>query len=130
MENLPSMWVWVIGLFAPILASVLLKKEWDGRLKQLIAFSFSIGVAFLVMWIDGSLPDVIAGGNLPVILGAVLGEAEVAYKQIWSPYLLTTAIEKTATSELKTVLYVDKAVPVIEAGAPIAPSQKGAGGNK
>jgi hypothetical protein len=123
------MWLWVIGLFAPIIASVLLKKEWDGRLKQLIAFSFSIGVAFLVMWIDGSLSEVIAAGNLPVILGAVLGEAEVAYKQIWQPYVLTTAVEKTANAELKTVLYIDKAVPVIEAGASIASSQ-GAGGNE
>jgi hypothetical protein len=116
MSNLPSVWIWVIGFFAPIIASVLLKKAWDGRIKQLIAFALSIGLAFLVMWLDGSLAKVIAAGNLPIILGAILGEAEFAFKQIWSPYLLTTAVEKKATVDLKQVLYVDKAVPLIEAG--------------
>lgn len=115
MDNLPSMWLWVIGLFAPIIASVLLKPQWDGRLKQLIAFSFSIALAFLVMWIDDSLATVIASGNLPVILGAVLGEAEIAYKQIWSPYLLTTPLEKKVAAEVKEVLYIEKKVPVITA---------------
>jgi hypothetical protein len=113
------MWIWVIGLFAPLIASVLLKKAWDGRIKQLIAFLLSVGLAFLVMWLDGSLSKVIAAGNLPIILGAILGETEAAYKQIWSPFLLTTAVEKQATAELKQVLYVDKAIPTIEAGAKI-----------
>lgn len=121
MNNLPSMWIWVIGFFAPIIASVLLKKNWDGRIKQLIAFALSIGLAFLVMWLDGSLAKVIAAGNLPYILGAILGEAEFAFKQIWSPYLLETAVEKQATVDLKQVLYVDKAVPIIDAGKPIVP---------
>src|SRR5664280_2873110 len=122
MTNLPSMWIWVVGLFAPLIASVLLKKNWDGRIKQLIAFALSIGLAFLVMWLDGSLAKVIAAGNLPVILGAILGEAEAAYKQIWSPFLLTTTVEKQATVDVKQVLYVDKAVPIIEAGKPIVPT--------
>jgi hypothetical protein len=121
MANLPSAWIWVVGFFAPIIASVLLKKNWDGRIKQLIAFALSIGLAFLVMWLDGSLAKVIAAGNLPAILGAILGEAEFAFKQVWEPHLLTTPIEKKATAELKEVLYVDKAVPVILAGTPIAP---------
>jgi hypothetical protein len=109
----------VVGLFAPLIASVLLKKNWDGRIKQLIAFSLSIGLAFLVMWLDGSLAKVIAAGNLPIILGAVLGEAEVAYKQVWSPFVLTTEVEKQATVDVKQVLYVEKAVPIVEAGKPI-----------
>lgn len=121
MNNLPSMWIWVIGFFAPIIASVLLKKAWDGRIKQLIAFVLSIGLAFLVMWLDGSLAKVIAAGNLPYILGAILGEAEFAFKQIWSPFLLETAVEKKATVDLKQVLYVDKAIPIIDAGKPIVP---------
>jgi hypothetical protein len=110
------MWIWVVGLFAPLIASVLLKKAWDGRIKQLIAFLLSMALAFLVMYLDGSLAKVIAAGNLPVILGAILGETEAAYKQIWSPFLLTTAVEKKATVDVKQVLYVDKAVPIIEAG--------------
>ena len=122
MNNLPSMWIWVIGFFAPIIASVLLKKNWDGRIKQLIAFALSIGLAFLVMWLDGSLANVIAAGNLPYILGAILCEAEFVFKQIWSPYLLTTPVEKQATVDVKQVLYVDKAVPIIEAGKPIIPT--------
>jgi hypothetical protein len=121
MANLPSVWIWVVGFFAPIIASVLLKKGWDGRVKQLIAFALSVGLAFLVMWLDGSLAKVIAAGNLPYILGAILGETELAFKQIWSPYLLTTPVEKQATVDLKQVLYVDKAVPIIDAGKPIVP---------
>jgi hypothetical protein len=116
MANLPSAWLWVVGLFAPLIASVLLKKNWDGRIKQLIAFSLAVGLAFLVMWIDGTLSKVIAAGNLPMILGAILGEAEVAFKQVWEPYLLTTPVEKKATTDLKEMLYVEKAVPIIEAG--------------
>lgn len=122
MNNLPSMWIWVIGFFAPIIASVLLKKNWDGRIKQLIAFALAVGLAILVMWLDGSLKTVVASGNWPIILGAVLGEAEFAFKQVWEPHLLTTAVEKQATVDLKQVLYVDKAIPIIDAGKPIVPA--------
>jgi len=119
MEHLPTAWLWVVEFFAPLIASVLLKKEWDGRIKQLIAMAFSVGCAFLIMWVDGTLPGVLANGNLPYILGAVFGEAELVYKQLWSPYLLTTPVEKVANAELKSVLYVQKATPVITA-APVA----------
>lgn len=121
MEHLPTVWLWVVELFAPLIASVLLKPNWDGRLKQLIAFSFSIALGFLVMWVDGSLTSVLESGNLPIVLTAILGEAEVAYKQVWSPYVLTSAVEKKATVDLKDMLYVEKAVPVIEAGRPLTP---------
>jgi hypothetical protein len=121
MTNLPSAWIWVVGLFAPLIASVLLKKNWDGRIKQLIAFLLSMALAFLVMYLDGSLAKVIAAGTLPVILGAILGETEAAYKQIWSPLILTTEVEKQATVDVKQVLYVEKAVPIVEAGKPIEP---------
>jgi len=121
MTNLPSAWIWVVGFFAPIIASVLLKKNWDGRIKQLIAFALSVGLALLVMWLDGSLKTVFSSGNWPVILGAVIGETEFAFKQVWEPHLLTTAVEKQATVDLKQVLYVDKAVPIIDAGKPIVP---------
>lgn len=115
MEHLPSVWLWVVEIFAPLIASVLLKKEWDGRIKQLIALMFSIACAFLVMWVDGTLAGVIANGNLPYVLGAVFGEAELFYKQLWSPYLLTSPVEKQASAQLKDVLYVQKATPLITA---------------
>ena len=116
MEHLPSMWLWVIEMFAPLIATVLLRPQWDGRIKQVIAFVFSMALGVLAMWIEGTLADVFASGNLPVVLSAILGEAEVFYKQVWSP-LITTAVEKRATVELKDVLYVQKATPVITAAA-------------
>jgi hypothetical protein len=58
-----------------------------------------------------------AGGNLPIILGAILGVAELMYKQVWAP-LMTTAVEKKASAQLKDVLYVQKATPLITA-APV-----------
>lgn len=122
--HLPSVWIWIIEIFAPLIASVLLKKEWDGRIKQLIALAFSMACAFLVMWVDGTLAGVLANGNLPYILGAVFGEAEFFYKQLWSPYLLTTPVEKVANAELKDILYVQKATPIITtAGAGAADSK-------
>lgn len=122
MEQLPSGWIWIIGLFTPLLAQVVLKKSWDGRLKQLIAMALSIALALLVMWIDGSLAT-LPRENLALVLASVFGEAELLYTQVWAPYLLTTPLEKEANHELKQVLYVQKAKPVITAA-----SEPGLGG--
>lgn len=120
METLPSGWVWIIALIAPLVASVFLKKQWDGRIKQAIAMLLSVVLAILVMWIDGSLLT-LPLQNMAVVLGSVFGVAELMYKQVWGPLLLTTPVEKQATVDVKQVLYVDKAVPIIEAGKPIIP---------
>jgi CBS-domain-containing membrane protein len=114
MSVLPSGWVWIIGLVAPLLASLVLKKSWDGRIKQAIAMGLSVGLAILVMWIDGSLKT-LPLENMAVVLGAVFGSAELMYKQVWQPLILDSPAEKAAYSELKQVLYVAKSVPAITA---------------
>jgi hypothetical protein len=119
MDSLPSGWVWIIALIAPLIASIFLKKQWDGRIKQAIAMLLSVVLAILVMWIDGSLLT-LPLQNMAVVLGSVFGVAELMYKQVWAPLLLTTPVEKQATVEMKQVLYVEKAVPIIEAGTKIA----------
>lgn len=118
--QLPSGWLWVITLFAPLLASVIVKKAWDDRVKQAVAVLLSVVLALLIMWIDGSLMT-LPFGNMSIVLGSVFAVSELAYRQIWAPLILTTPVEKAATVALKEVLYVDKAVPVIEAGEPITP---------
>jgi len=127
MTNLPSPWLWLVTLFAPIIASVVLKKNWDGRIRQLVAFSLSAALAILVMWVDGSLQGVFASGNWPYIIGSVLAVTEVAFKQVWEPHLLTTPVEQKAKVDLKEMLYVEKAVPIIEAGRSLVPDEKATG---
>lgn len=117
---LPSGWLWVITLFAPLLSSVIVKKAWDDRIKQAVAMLLSVVLAILIMWVDGSLMT-LPFGNMSIVLGSVFAVSELAYRQIWSPLILTTPVEKKATVELKEVLYVDKAVPVIEAGKALDP---------
>jgi hypothetical protein len=112
MENLPSGWVWLIGVIAPLLASLVLKKSWDGRIKQAIAMGLSVSLAVLVMWIDGSLKT-LPLENMAVVIGSVFGVAELMYKQVWQPLILESPAEKAAYSELKQVMYVDKSVPAI-----------------
>jgi hypothetical protein len=96
-SNLPSGWVWLIGVIAPLLASLVLKKSWDGRIKQAI---------------DGSLKT-LPLENMAVVIGSVFGVAELMYKQVWQPLILESPAEKAAYSELKQVMYVDKSVPAI-----------------
>jgi CBS-domain-containing membrane protein len=112
MSVLPSGWVWLIGVIAPLLASLVLKKSWDGRIKQAIAMGLSVSLAVLVMWIDGSLKT-LPLENMAVVIGSVFGVAELMYKQVWQPLILESPAEKAAYSELKQVMYVDKSVPAI-----------------
>lgn len=119
--ELPSGWLWAITFFAPLLSSVIVKKAWDDRIKQAVAMLLSVVLAILIMWVDGSLMT-LPFGNMSIVLGSVFAVSELAYRQIWSPLILTTPVEKKATVELKEVLYVDKAVPIIEAGKALDPA--------
>jgi hypothetical protein len=113
-ETLPSGWVWIIAVLAPLIVSLVIKKTWDGRIKQAIALLFSAGLAVLVMWIDGTLAT-LPLGNMATVLGSVFAVAELMYKQVWAPLILDTPVEKQASVDLKQVLYVQKATPVITA---------------
>jgi len=118
--QLPSGWLWIVTLFAPLIGGAIIKKGWDDRIKQLIAVGLSILLAVLIMWVDGSLVK-LSFETLSVVLGSVFAVSELAYRQFWAPVILTTPVEKQATADVKQVLYVDKAVPIIEAGKPIVP---------
>jgi hypothetical protein len=114
MENLPSGWVWIIAILAPLIASLVINKTWDGRVKQGVAVLLSAALAVLVMWIDGDLAT-LPLGSLATVLGSVFGVAELMYKQVWAPLILDTPVEKQASVDLKQVLYVQKAIPLITA---------------
>lgn len=72
----------LIGVFLPIIVSLVKAQAWSGKLKSFIALGTSAAAAVLTTYLDGKLS---AGGQLAQSFAAVYAALQTTYNGFWKP---------------------------------------------